>query len=70
MLLDEGWDGYRRIYHVWAHIEVLDGKFRIHEDGTEVGIANELIRAGVPRDRIVLSFHSASQRAGTDFAAA
>lgn len=70
LLVDEGWEGYRRVHNVWAHVEVADGKFRIHEDGTEKGIANVLVEAGVPRDCIVLSFHAPAHRAATGFAAA
>lgn len=70
VLIDEGWDGYRRIHRVWAHVELRDGKIWIHEDGTEEGIANLLVAAGVPRDRIVLVFHTPSLRAATDFAVA
>src|SRR5579871_2741034 len=68
LLID--WDGYRRIHRVWAHVELRDGKIWIHEDGTEEGIANLLVAAGVPRDRIVLVFHTPSLRAATDFAVA
>lgn len=70
LLIDEGWDGYRRVYSVWGHVELANGMFRIHEDGTEKGIANVLLEAGVPRDRIVLAFHALAHRAATDFAAA
>lgn len=70
LLLDEGWDGYRRIHRVWAHVELRDGKIWIHEDGTEEGIANILVAAGVARDRIVLAFHAPSLRAATEFAVA
>ena len=56
LLMDEGWDSYRRIHHVWAHIELRDGQFWIHEDGTQDGLANDLINEGVPRERIVLAF--------------
>jgi hypothetical protein len=70
LLLDEGWNGYQRIYNVWAHVELADGKFHIHEDGTEKGIANVLLAAGVPRERIVLSFLAPTHRAASDFAAA
>ncbi|HLV81738.1 MAG TPA: XisI protein [Chthonomonadaceae bacterium] len=70
LLLDEGWEGHRRIYIVWAHIELRDGKLWIHEDGTEEGIANLLVAAGIPPDRIVLAFHAPSLRSATEFAAA
>ena len=70
LLIDEGWDGYRRIHNVWAHIELQDSKLWIHEDGTEEGIANLLVAAGVPRDHIVLAFHAPSLRKATEFAVA
>ena len=56
LLIDEGWDGYKRIHSLWVHVELRDGLFWIQEDGTQEGIANDLIAAGVPEDRIVLAF--------------
>lgn len=70
LLMDEGWDGYNRIHRVWAHVELRDGKIWIHEDGTEEGIANLLVAAGVPRNRVVLAFDAPSLRADTEFAVA
>ena len=70
LLMDEGWDKYRRIHRVWAHIEVRDGMFWIHEDGTEIGIANRLIEAGVARERIVLAFQDPVLRQASQFATA
>jgi hypothetical protein len=66
--VDEGWQGSRRIHQVWAHVELRDGKMWVHEDGTEEGIANRLVAAGVPRDRIVLVFHAPELRWATEFA--
>ncbi|MCW5315139.1 hypothetical protein GTQ43_15380 [Nostoc sp. KVJ3] len=40
----------------------------IQRDGTEIGIANELITAGVPKKDIVLEFHAPYKREFTDFA--
>ena len=70
LLIDEGWSGYRRIHHIWAHIELLNGKVVVHEDGTEEGLANLLLRAGILADRIVLAFHAPCLRDSTDFAVA
>jgi hypothetical protein len=56
LLMDEGWEGYQRIHRVWAHIELRDGKFLIHEDGTQEGLATDLMEKGVARERIVLAF--------------
>jgi hypothetical protein len=37
-------------------------------DGTEDGIANELVTSGIPKDAIVLGFHEPSVRPHTGFA--
>lgn len=68
--LGAGWDGYKRIHHAEIDVEVLDGKLWIQFDGTEDGIAMELVAAGVPRDRIVLAFKHPTLRKYSDFAAA
>ena len=66
--MDEGWEGYKRIHRIWLHGEARDGKYYIHEDGTEVGIANRLLEAGVPQDKIVLSLDAPPLRAESGFA--
>jgi hypothetical protein len=62
LLLDEGWRGYSRIHSLWLHIELRDGQFWIQEDGTEIGVANKLVDAGVPPERIVLAFNAPAIR--------
>lgn len=52
------------------HIDIIDGKLWIQRDGTENGVANELVEAGVPKDRIVLGFKSLDRRKDTEFAVA
>jgi hypothetical protein len=42
----------------------------IEHDGTEEGVANLLVKAGLPHDDIVLAFHSPRKRPLTDFAVA
>lgn len=70
LLVDEGWEGYRRIHTVWAHVEVDGSQCRIHEDGTEEGIANLLLRSGVSNRQIVLSFLEPAVRESSAFALA
>ena len=60
----------RPIHDALIHVEVLDGKLWIQFDGTEDGIASELVEAGIPRDHIVLGFKPPEVRPDTDFAAA
>lgn len=70
VLMDVGWKGYERIHEPLIHADIIDGKIWIQYDGTEEGIAPELVAAGVPRDRIVLAFKPEDIRKHTGFAAA
>jgi hypothetical protein len=63
-----GWYGQRRIYGCVLHIDIKGGKVWIQHDGTEVGIANELVALGVPKDSIVLGFHAPYKRPFTGYA--
>ena len=70
LLVNVGWDRGRRVHGSLVHIDIIDGKIWIQRDGTEQGIANELVSAGIPRDRIVLGFRPAEVRPYTEFAVA
>lgn len=70
LLVNVGWDMGRRVHGSLVHIDIIDGKIWIQRDGTEQGIANELVSAGIPRDHIVLGFRPAEVRPYTEFAVA
>ncbi len=70
LLMIVGWDGIRRDHGCLVHVDIIDGKFWIQRDGTEHGIARELLEAGVTKERIVLAFRSLQTRRMTDFAVA
>src|SRR5262245_40604752 len=55
-LMRSGWDGIHRIHGSLIHIDIRDGKVWIEYDGTYDGVAEELVAAGIPRERIVLGF--------------
>ena len=40
-----GWSNKRRVYSCVLHLDIIDGKIWIQHDGTEGGIALELIEA-------------------------
>jgi hypothetical protein len=63
-----GWSNKRRVYGCVLHLDIIDGKIWIQHDGTEGGIANELVDRGVPKQDIVLGFHSPFKRQFTEFA--
>lgn len=67
-LLNVGWKKNQRIRGCVLHIDIKDGKIWIQHDGTEVGVANELVEMGVPKQDIVLAFHAPYKRPYTGFA--
>jgi hypothetical protein len=69
-LMRSGWINGRRVHGSLIHIDIRGDKIWIQHDGTEEGVANELVAAGVLKDRIVLAFKSPELRKYTDFAVA
>jgi ketopantoate reductase len=67
-LMRVGWQGQSRIHGSVLHVDIKDGKIWIQHDGTEDGVANRLVEAGVPKDDIVLAFQSPFMRKFTEFA--
>jgi hypothetical protein len=70
LLVVLGRENGRRMHTCLVHVEIIEGKIWIQQDGTEQGVATELVQAGVPKDRIVLGFRSPELRKHTEFAAA
>lgn len=69
-LIYAGWNGIYRIHGSVLHVDIRNGKVWIQYDGTEEGIAEELVKAGIPRDQIVLAFKAPAIRPHTGFATA
>ena len=67
-VIHAGWQNQRRIYGSVLHLDIKNGKIWIQHDGTETGIANELLHLGVPKEDIVLAFYSPYHRQFTGFA--
>ncbi|MBI3958122.1 MAG: XisI protein [Chloroflexi bacterium] len=65
-----GWQKHRRVHGCVLHIDIRGGKVWIQHDGTEDGVAEELVEAGIPRDHIILAFHPEDVRQYTDYAIA
>jgi hypothetical protein len=70
LLINTGWERARRVDGATLHVRIRDGKIWVEEDWTEEGIAEFLVRAGVPREEIVLGFQPPSMRPYTEYAAA
>lgn len=69
ILLRDGWRDTTRYYANIVHIEVAPtGKVWLHEDRTDLIIADMLLEAGIPQSEIVLAFHPPIVRPDTEFA--
>jgi XisI protein len=69
-LIYKGWHGYERVHGPLIHVDLIGDKVWIEYDGTERGIAEDFLEAGIPREQIVLAFHSPGVRPHTGFAVA
>ncbi|MBH8575564.1 XisI protein [Nostocaceae cyanobacterium CENA369] len=70
LLLTLGWENKQRVHGCLVHIDIINDKIWIQRDGTEDGIANELVSAGIPKNQIVLAFQPTDVRKYTEFAIA
>ena len=68
LLVETGWQKNRRIYGTLIHFDIINSKIWIQHDGTEVGVANELVSLGILREQIVLAYKTLARRKITDFA--
>ena len=63
-----GRDGTKRVHGCLIHVDIVGNKIWIQRDGTEQGVAVQLLEAGVPKEHIVLAFRSPEMRQHTGFA--
>lgn len=66
-LVHFGFEGRRRIHSVVFHLDIIDGKVWIQHDATDRPIAEELVRAGIPKEDIVLAEQPADIRPHTGY---
>ncbi len=67
LVVDLGWDPTGRVHAVVLHLYLQNEKVWIEADGTESGIAQELLDAGIPKADIVLGFYRPERRKLTEF---
>jgi len=52
LIITMGWEGDVRVHGCVIHLDIIDDKIWIQRDGTEDGIANDLVAAGIPKTDI------------------
>ena len=67
-LLAIGWNQQKRIYGTTIHLDIQDEKIWIQQNTTEFDLASDLVEMGVPKQDIVIGFHTPKMRQLTDFA--
>lgn len=70
VLFNIAWEGYDRTHYAVIHLDIINGKVWIQKDNTEDGVAADLEKYDVPKDKIVLAFKSPALRKYTEYAAA
>jgi hypothetical protein len=70
LIISEGWDGMYHLHSVLIHIEIVNAKVWVQYDGTEDGVTEDLLSAGISKEDIVLGFHEPEVRKHTGFAVA
>jgi len=65
-----GWDAGRRVNNTIISARIRDGRVWIEDDNTDLSFADELVRAGIPKEDIILAFQPPELRHLTEFAVA
>lgn len=68
LLITQGWENDVRVHGCVVDLEIIDGKIWVQRDGTEDGMANELVLSGVPKDDIVIGFQPPELRPFVEYA--
>ncbi|MEA5468478.1 XisI protein [Spirulina sp. 06S082] len=69
LLVQVGWVNNHWVYGCLFHLDIIGGKVYIQQNNTEISIANDLVKLGVPKTDIVLGFQSPFKRKFTEYAA-
>ena len=68
--MNVGWNGFKRVYNCYIHLDIKDGKIWIQQNWTEDDLAADLVEMGVPREDIVLGLQPPFKRPYTDYGVA
>jgi hypothetical protein len=69
-MLQVGWNGDEYVHGAVIHVDIIGDKIWIQYDGTEDGIATDLVENGILPETIVLGFRPPEVRSYTGFAIA
>ena len=67
-IISVGWNNQKRIYSCMMHLDIKNEKIWIQQNTTEADIARDLMEMGVPKQDIVIGFHTPKMRQLSGFA--
>ena len=67
-LLVSGWQQHKRVHGIVVQMDIRGELIWVQEDGTDIGVANELVRLGIPESQIVLAYLISNQTQHLEFA--
>jgi hypothetical protein len=70
LIMSDGWDGVRHLHGCLIHIEIISNHLWVQRDGTEDGVTDGLVAAGIPKQDVVLGFQEPSVRKYTGYGVA
>ena len=70
LMISTGWEGKRREHRIVIQLDIINGKIWLQCDNTDAVIADDLERAGVSKQEIVLGFQPPEVRPLTEYALA
>ncbi len=65
-----GWDGLKRVYNCFIHLDIKNNKIWIQRNTTEIDIGQVLVEMGVSKEDIVLGLHPPYKRPYTGYGVA
>jgi XisI protein len=66
--LRNGWEGYKRIFNLLFHLDIIGDKVWVQEDTMEYSIAERLVEKGIAKKEILLAYFPDYHRAYTKYA--
>ena len=70
LVINVGWHNRKRVQYITLFARIHNGKVWVEEDGTEEGLANLMVEAGVSKEDIVIGYDPPELRHLTTYAVA
>ncbi len=69
-IVEVGWQGLKRIYACYVHIDIKEQKIWIQHNMTEVDLGQALVDKGIPNSDIILGLQPSYKRPYTNYGVA